>query len=163
MFSNQLKKLEDDYKKNQYLGYTSNNKYDGFPPLMNDGRSVSASWQPEAVTNADLLQSNNIKSNWQYRKYLTENANQLMEYNFKESANDIGYSKRPIDLTSIQSNIVTNMNAQPYRYESVLDSTKPIGNDMSDLKEIYLTREQLNARKISPVITNVTTPLVKKN
>jgi hypothetical protein len=43
-------------------GYHTNNKYPEFPPLMSDGRSVVASWQPEATINADLIQSNNIKS-----------------------------------------------------------------------------------------------------
>ena len=55
-------------------GYHTNNKYPEFPPLMSDGRSIVASWQPEATTNADLIQNNNIESNWEYRKYLINSA-----------------------------------------------------------------------------------------
>lgn len=135
------------------LGYNTNNKYPEFPPLMADGRSVTASWQPESTINADLIQSNGITSNWQYRKYLMQNAQQIMEYNFRESSNDVGYYKRPIDLPTMQSNSVSGIKQQPYVYSSVLDNTKPLGYASSDLKEMYLTREQLNARKIAPVVS----------
>ena len=134
------------------LGYHTNNKYPEFPPLMSDGRSVTATWQPESTINADLIQSNNIQSNWQYRKYLTNNAQKIMEYNFRESSNDVGYYKRPTDIPSIQSNMVSGIVNKPYVYSSALDNTRPIGYANSDLKETYLTREQLNARKIAPVI-----------
>jgi hypothetical protein len=120
---------------------------------MSDGRSITTSWQPEAVINDDLIQSNNLRSNWQYRKYLINNAKDIMEYNFRESSNDVGYYKRPIDLPNMQSNKVINMNGTPYNFNSVLDNTKPFGYQTSDLKEMYLSREQLDARKISPVIT----------
>jgi hypothetical protein len=135
------------------LGYHANNKYDGFPPLMSDGRSITATWQPESTINADLLKSNDIQSNWQYRRYLTKHATEVMQYNFRESSNDIGYYKRPLDVLDIQTNIVSGMNHTPYKYNSVLDNTTPLGYVSSDLKDTYLTREQLNSRKISPVIT----------
>lgn len=132
------------------LGYNTNNKYAQFPPLMSDGRSVIGSWQPESTLNADLIEANGIKSNWEYRRYLMKNSKDIMEYNFRESCNDAGYFKRPIDIPSVQSNVVSGYNTVPYRYNSVLDTA---ANDSSDLKNLYLTREQLNARKISPVIT----------
>ena len=135
------------------LGYHTNNKYSNFPPLMSDGRAVISSWQPESIINAELIETNNIKSNWEYRQYLQKNAKQLMEYNYYESANDAGYYKRPIDLPSIQSNSVKGINNKPFLYGSSLDNTKPFGYASSDLKEMYLTREQLEARQISPVIT----------
>jgi hypothetical protein len=135
------------------LGYATNNKYPQFPPLMSDGRSITSTWQPEAIINDDLIQSNNIRSNWQYRKYLTNNAKDIMQYNFLESSNDVGYYKRPIDLPNMQSNLVSNMNGKPYGFTSTLDQNKPFGYQTSDLKELYLSREQLDSRKISPVIT----------
>ena len=155
----QYEKLESAYPviketvPRSSLGYATNNKYPEFPPLMSDGRSITASWQPEALINDDLIQSNGIRSNWQYRKYLTNNSKDIMEYNFRESSNDVGYYKRPIDLPNMQSNLVSNMSGTPYNFTSVLDQTKPFGYQQSDLKEMYLSREQLDARKISPVIT----------
>lgn len=134
-----------DYKSS-YLGYHSNNQYDNFPPLMQDGRSLIASYQPESVLNTYLVESNNIKSNWEYRKYLIENSQKIMEYNKKESENDIGYYIRHVDLTNKSSNT-------PFSYSSYVDESKPIGYETSDLKEMYLSREQLNARMVTPTIT----------
>jgi hypothetical protein len=159
MFSNNAASLEYAYPiiketvPQSALGYHANNKYDGFPPLMSDGRSVTATWQPESTINADLIQSNDIQTNWQYRRYLTKNALEVMQYNFRESSNDIGYYKRPLEVLDIQSNLVSDMKNKPYTFNSVLDNTKPLGYMSSDLKDSYLTREQLNSRKISPVIT----------
>jgi len=142
------------------LGYGTNNKYPDFPPMMTDGRSVIGSWQPESIENASLIESNGIKSNWQYRQYLIKNSQQLQEYNFRETCNDVGYFKRPIDLPSVQSNAVSGYST-PFMFGSILDKTKPAGYQESDLKSLYLTREQLDARRISPMITQE--QLLKQN
>lgn len=157
MFSIQPEKMESAYPiiketiPQSSLGYGTNNKYPEFPPLMSDGRSVIGSWQPESTENANLIESNNIKSNWEYRRYLTSNSKEILEYNFREACNDVGYFKRPIDLPSIQSNAVSGYN-NPFLFRSVVDNSKPQGYQESDLKKLYLTREQLNARKISPIV-----------
>jgi dimeric dUTPase (all-alpha-NTP-PPase superfamily) len=41
----------------------------------------------------------------------------------------------------------------PFLYSSYVDESKPIGYETSDLKEMYLSREQLSARMVSPAIT----------
>ena len=130
------------------LGYNTNNKYPTFPPLMSDGRAVLASHQPEAVLNDHLIKSNGIESNWQYRRYLTKNATSIMKENFADSCNDNGYYKR---FSTEKED--TTWYSSPHLYSSAVDSEKPKGFTTSDLKETYLSREQLNARKISPVIT----------
>ena len=56
------------------LGYSTNNTYPEFPPLMSDGRPITATWQPESSINEDLIERNDIKSNWEYRKFLQKNA-----------------------------------------------------------------------------------------
>ena len=127
-----------------YLGYTTNNQHVNFPPLMSDGRSVISSWQPESWKNNMILQKNGIQSNWQYRQYLARNAEQLRQENFIESCNDVGYYARydqPMDQP------------HPFSYSSILDKSKPVGFQDGDLKDIYVSREQLNARKISPILT----------
>ena len=133
-------------------GYKSNNKYPDFPPLMSDGRSITAAWQHDAVTNSKLIEENNIKSNWNYRKYLTQNAVSVMENNFRESSNDLGYNCRYTTAPSIQSNVVGHMST-PALYSSIEDKKAVLGQTTSDLKTDYLTREELQSRKISPVIT----------
>lgn len=135
------------------LGYNTNNKYAQFPPLMSDGRAVTASWQPESVVNAGIIKSNGIKSNWEYRRYLTTHSKEVMKYNFLEASNDVGYYKRPIDLPNFQSDVVSGLNGIPYRFNSIADKTKPFSYTTSDMKELYLSRQELDARKVSPVIT----------
>lgn len=160
MFSNLSNQLLDamNLKSNNKvpsssLGYNTNNKYSDFPPLMNDGRSVVSSWVPESQINASLKKENSIKSNWEYRQYLTNNAKSIMEHNFREAANDTGYNNASMPMPNIQSNEVKGFETYPYSFKSVLDTTEPKGYTTSDLKETYLTREQLAARQISPVIT----------
>ena len=133
-------------------GYKTNNKYPQFPPLMNDGRSITASWQHDAVTNATLIKDNNIRSNWEYRQYLTKNADKVAEQNFRESSNDLGYNNRFATVPNIQSNQFYGASG-PAMYASILDDKQVLGHTTSDLKTTYLTREDLQSRKFSPVIT----------
>jgi hypothetical protein len=121
--------------------------------MMNDGRSIVSSWQPESHMNKVHKEQNNIKSNWEYRQYLTKNANNMMAKEFNESANDTGYNMKSSQKPNIQSNEVTGYSNYPYSFKSVLDETKPTGYVESDLKTTYLSREQLQSRQISPVIT----------
>ena len=127
------------------LGYNTNNQYPSFPPLMSDSRSLIASWQPETIINNNLIVDSGIKSNWEYRKYLTTHAVDIMKYNMTEACNDVGYYKRYTEPPAepIQSG---------YMYKSYMDTT-PSSVGTSDLKQLYISREQLNSRKISPGIT----------
>ena len=150
MFYSVGESLDNAYPSNKQvvpvssLGYHANNQYDDFPPLMSDGRAVIASCQPESVTNNQMIKENGISSNWQYRKYLTHNANQIMKINYDDACNDVGYIKRDYEPRN-----TTN----PFLYKSYLDNSKPFGYETSDLKETYLSREQLNSRKVAPAIT----------
>ena len=134
------------------LGYNTNNRFPDFPPIMSDGRSVISSWQPEAVVNDRIIQDNNIKSNWQYRKFLKQHANEIMDYNLKEVCNDTGYFiQTENDINLVDKDKSSN---HPYVYKSVDDNTKVLGQEQnSDLKELYLSRERLDARKIAPSMT----------
>ena len=40
----------------------------------------------------------------------------------------------------------------PHLFNSLNDTSRPFGLQESNLKSLYLTREQLNARKFAPVI-----------
>ena len=131
------------------LGYNTNNLYSQFPPKMSDGRSAISSWQPESAANNQLLKNNDIKSNWQYRKYLTQHSQQIMEYNFRETCNDTGYFIPPLDVCNGDEPNKHSTNV-PYVYSSFTDTSKPEGYQESDLKQMYLSREQLNSRKVAP-------------
>jgi len=127
------------------LGYGANAVYPGFPPLMSDGRAIIASDQPEAVLNNVILKESGVQSNWEYRRYLTNSAKDIMRYNYREAANDVGYFRRYDDTPSHYS--------VPFNYPSFISQEKPTGYQSSDLKHAYLSREQLEAMKVSPVIT----------
>ena len=134
-------------------GYSTNNKYHNVPPIMHDGRAITAAWQPHSTENAKLIEDNKIQSNWEYRRYLTKNANDIMKTNFLASSNDTGYNTRPIDVPSIQDNKITEKMNTPKLFSSVADNKKVRGTPNSDLKNLYMSREQLQALKVSPVIT----------
>jgi hypothetical protein len=135
-------------------GYQTNNRWPSFPPLMSDGRSVSSSWQPESTLNDNIVKENNIKSNWEYRKFLRANANQIMAHNFKEACNDTGYS---VPRDQNMRSVVT-----PYLYKSYFDNTQVLQGD-SDLKQLYLSREQLEARKVAPTVSINNSDFLPKN
>jgi hypothetical protein len=123
----------------------SNNIHFNFPPIMADGRNY-ASWQPEAVINQRIQKQENIKSNWEYRQYLTNNALQAMKYNTMEACYDLGLPCNSQTDKTPSSNV-------PYQFKSTFDSSTPgFGYENSDLKKLYLSREQLNARLIAPSI-----------
>ena len=141
------------------LGYATNNVYPEFPPLMSDGRALIATFQSDSDTNAVLIRDNGIKSNWQYRKFLNEQAGELMKQNFREMSNDVGYFQR---FNPADKNFDKNYN-HPYNYDSYLSNEQPKGYSNSDLKDLYLSREQLNSRKVSPSITQYELMKLGKN
>lgn len=127
-------------------GYHTNNKYDSVPPLMSDGRAIQAAYQPLDVANLAQLNASGVKTNWEYRRYLTANALDIMRQNYLETSNDCGYVARFADVagyTTPQSFTGNN--------EDRIRNSK--GYETSDLKELYLSKEQLNARMIAPELT----------
>jgi hypothetical protein len=130
---------------NQRNSNSENNYYKDMPPLMNDGRNYS-SWQPESVINDNIQKQENIKSNWEYRKYLQNNAQNIMKFNYMESVNASGNNPK----TYVNNKSSPNT---PFIFQSTYDTRTPVyGYNNSDLKNNYLTREQLNARMIAPSI-----------
>ena len=122
----------------------SNNIHSDFPPIMNDGRNF-ANWQPGAVINEYIREQAHIKSNWEYRNYLSKNADAIIKYNQMSAcgeccANTVQYGTgKPVS------------NNSPYLYKSCLDTTKKFGYEDSDLKNLYLTDYALQARMVTPV------------
>jgi len=126
------------------LGYQANNVYPGYPPLMSDGRAITASSQPIAVVNEQIIADNNIQSNWEYRKYLQANAVQIMQASMRDASNDCGFYDRFADYKF--------NNGTPVVYQNLMDNRRSQFYADSDLKRMYLTREQLEALKMAPVL-----------
>lgn len=129
-------------QKSKFVGYEINNKYNNFPPLMNDSRSLISTWGSESKINEKIIKENDIQNNWKYRKYLTKNAKIVMQHEFYQVADNVGYRVDEHNKSTFSS----------IKFDSLNDRTKPFQN--SDLKELYLTREQLNAKKIAPVFVS---------
>ena len=124
----------------------SNNIHFNYPPIMADGRNY-ADWQPGAVVNERIKAQAGIQSNSQYRQYLTHNATQIMQANQMEACNQCG------NCVYNTSHPLQSQSNTPYVFTSALDNSQPFGYESSDLKNYYLSRQQLQARMIAPVIT----------
>ena len=111
------------------------------PALMSDDRE-QRSWYPEAVVDHNIKKTANITSNWDYRKYLTSSASQLMDINTRNAV-----MENPAGNASNQSSVA----GTPYVFRSPNDMTqvRP-GVFGSDLKTTYLSREQLQANAVAP-------------
>lgn len=138
------------------LGYTTNNQYPMFPPKMADGRSLISSWNSESVSDLEFRQENAenfirlspLSPNWAYRRYMQKNGYELMAKNFIDTANDTGSE---IPLPNMSENKQRDRNA-PFLFDSLGENPKPNGYQESDLKDLYMSREQLNARLYAPKI-----------
>lgn len=124
-----------------------NNAYINCPPMMADGR-IWASWQPEAVINNRIQIEQNINNNWNYREFLQKNGLKIMNFNTIENCYLMGMDYKK----DTRKNIEYSKNT-PFLYTNVFDTRKPaVGYCNSDLKNPYLSREQLNARVIAPYV-----------
>jgi hypothetical protein len=117
---------------------------------MADSRSLVASRQPISVTDFYLKNNHDAKSNWDYREYLKNNATTVQTEMAQKSLNDVGYYQRFIH--DVKDYPATATPTVPYIYMSIFDKTQPFGYQQSDMKDIYLSKEQLNARLHLPVI-----------
>jgi hypothetical protein len=144
------------------LGYATNNRYPQFPPKMQDGRSLMSSWTPESVVDHQYWKAHEtqfradapLNPNWMYRRHLQKNALDIIAQNFRETANDTGFSAASVVPVGVAAAAAAQgpKNA-PYLFQSLNDpATEKPGYESSDLKSLYLTREQLQARKSAPTV-----------
>ena len=99
------------------------------------------------IKNENIKKDANIKSNWEYRTYLQNNANNIMKFNTMTTAESSG--NNPFIFTN--SKEVSN---HPFLFKSTHDTSTPnLGMKQSNLKNDYISREQIKSRMISPVIT----------
>lgn len=126
--------------------YSGSNNIDfNFPPILSDGR-LYCSWQPNAVINERIQKQEGIQSNWGYRQFLQNNGLQIMNYNTEEACYTLGLDPH-VNTGKVPSDNV------PYTFKGIFDTSRPgFGYCNSDLKNPYLSREQLNARLIAPSI-----------
>ena len=124
----------------------SNNIHFDFPPIMMDGRNYAA-WQPGSQLSDDVRKQAGITTNWQYRKYMVDNADSIIKYNQLEACDQCcscparyGAGKEGTPST-------------PFLYKSCADKSQPYGYESSDLKNLYLSKYDLQCRLYTPVLT----------
>ena len=137
--------------------YSGSNNIDfNFPPIMADGRNY-ATWQPDAVVNDRIQRKEGIQSNWGYRQFLQNNGLQIMNYNNQEACYTLGLDPHYDTNATPSSNV-------PFTFKNTFDTGRPgFGYCNSDLKNPYMSREQLNARMVAPSINAANLPGVKMN
>ena len=121
----------------------NNNKYDNFHPIMSDGRNLS-NWETSSNISNNIKKTNNIKSNWEYRNYLMNNADSIIKTNQIEACGEC-----------CSNNMFNNSktdNYTPYLYSSCSDKSKPYGYETSDLKNMYVSRQELQSKYVTPTI-----------
>lgn len=128
----------------------SNNINMNYPPLMDDSRLFSDYYS--SVLNDEMLKrNNNIKNNSDYRNYLQINAESIISNNQLNSCNECSvcpyYNKKTLEVGK----------NTPYIFENTLSNIRPYGYETSDLKELYLSRQQLDSQK------HVTKYIIKEN
>jgi hypothetical protein len=125
----------------------SNNIHFNFPPLMDDSRLFS-NYYSSALNDSVFQNNKNIKNNNDYRKYLQTNADNIIKNNQYVSFNECGanaYTNSDILLS----------NQTPYIFNSILSRDQPYGYETSDLKNVYLSKQQLDAQKhVSKYVIN---------
>ena len=124
----------------------SNNIHFNFPPLMSDGRQFS-NWDPTCRANTFLKNENRITSNYDYRQFLINNATKVMSKNSAEAHFSCGYH------TLLNNNYENKSSNNKYIYKNTNDNATPYGYEHSDLKNLYLSRHQLQNKNIAPIMT----------
>lgn len=112
----------------------SNNTYSNLPPMMSDGRNFS-NLLPSEVIDDSIKKQSGITSNWDYRRYLQNNASHIIRQNSQTAIAATGLVEEPQNYIPIDF----------FGRNHVVE--KP-----SDLKTQYLSREQLNSRLVAPSI-----------
>lgn len=119
----------------------SNNIHINKPPLMADGREF-INLDPSCEANNRLKKFLNLGTNYEYRQYLIHNGNSLINQNrmtaFMQNKNN--KINGPLEVNN------------KYIFQSVGDETRPFGYENSDLKNLYLSRQQLQAKMEAPIL-----------
>lgn len=105
-----------------------------------------------------IITKRGINSNYQYRRYMTENADSVMRSNFKAALEEVGWSGGSFSLlddTTTISNAgdipfgapITSV--QPKQRERV-DMDYPPLKDVSDMRGIYMSKQEMTSRMEYP-------------
>ena len=85
-----------------------------------------------------------MSANWNYRQHLIKNADAII------STNQSRYClEHPLFFDNQSQHSSSNT---PFLYKSCSDNAKPFGYKNSDMKEIYLEKNEIKCKMIAPEI-----------
>ena len=120
----------------------SNNIYSDFPAMMSDGR-VHTEHDTACEINNGILKQTGISNNYDYIQYLIRNGLDIMSQNTNSSQAN----------SNVQSFSGNNITTNKYLFKSMSDKKEPFGYETSDLKNLYLTRKELEGKMSAPFVT----------
>lgn len=91
MYRTKIQKMNQSPVSNTPIAFdkTSNNKYFQCPAMMDDGR-IFTDYRPSTYVNDMIRFSNHIQSSYDYRQFLTHNANNIMKVNTMYTHKKVG-------------------------------------------------------------------------
>lgn len=121
----------------------SNNIHFDRPAMMSDGKNYTL-YNPACDLNKKIQEKNSLKNSFEYRQFLITNGISIMNKN-----NKIVCEGNSECVTAPKTNISTNK----YLFSKISDNSKPYGYENSDLKNLYLSRQELNSKYVAPIVT----------
>ena len=121
--------------------------------IGNDTNSVE--WSPGVELNLEIKNKKNITKNWQYRKFITANADTIIKKNQMQACQQCCVCpSRYVSLDVPLGQKETTPNTTPYLYDGCLSRYQPPGYEESLQKKTYLIKKDLQGRMSIPSITN---------
>lgn len=124
---------ENDTVKNQF----------NFAPIIDDVRNYS-NYEPGGSLDNKLKNSANITNNSQYRRYLQTNADSIIKNNQLSACDEC--CNTPFFSNNSDGMVTT----KPYIFDSILSDNQPYGYETSDLKNVFISRQMLQAQLHTP-------------
>lgn len=125
----------------------TNNIHFTYPPLMSDSRLFS-DYRSSSLEDEKIKENSNIQTNSDYRHYLQTNADNIIKNNQLSACNE--YNSCYYNNNKISDTDLNYKSNTPYIFNNTLSKDQPYGYDESDLKNIYLSREELQANMYAP-------------
>ena len=122
----------------------SNNIHMDFPAVMSDGR-LYTNWDSACEANNALKNREGIENNYDYRQFLINNGNKIIKSNGVAACDNC--------CACLENYNKTPRYNDKYVYKSCSDKKQPFGYEHSDLKRLYLSRQELQSRLRAPILT----------
>jgi hypothetical protein len=122
----------------------SNNIHHNEMAIMSDGKQFTL-YNPACDLNKKLQAQNGMKNNYEYRQFLINNGISLMGKNNMSICN--------AGSECVMNGVSKNKSFGKYLYKSAQDMAKPYGHQTSDLKNMYLDKQELNSTYVTPIVT----------